>query len=295
MADQAKLGKFKGLNAGVNADGADSEMRRIGKFEEAQWDKRINQKVLEIIEDKVSIFKTSNKYDSTQSYRPFVNSINVKLKAGELNQAVKKKKKDEYLEQRFRITQTTNFPDLKSEACAFWGLDPHKYSLYDENLHDLMSLNQDPAHIAHTVEKYFEITRVKSTPKLYLKKPDQENALVLPGQKDAIRIRSEFFGGENLKKVEMQMKDPRVRKQEDDKEAVKRFIEYFPGMQAYVIGDRKSRRLNHSHLKSPDTRFCTLFVMLFFLMLTLLSVYLRRDLNLQYWLHEMVETQLTGF
>ena len=35
-----------------------------------------------------------------------------------------------------------------------------------------MSLNQDPAHIAHTVEKYFEITRVKSTPKLYLKRPD---------------------------------------------------------------------------------------------------------------------------
>lgn len=98
MADQAKLGKIKGINTAGNVDGIDSEMRRIGKFEEAQWDKRINQKVLEIIEDKVSIFKTSNKYDSTQSYRPFVNSINVKLKAGELNQAVKKKKKDEYLE-----------------------------------------------------------------------------------------------------------------------------------------------------------------------------------------------------
>jgi len=61
-------------------------------------------------------------------------------------------------------------------------------------------------------------------------------------------------------------------------------------MQSYVIGDRKSRRLNHTHLHSPDTRFCTLIVMLFMMMLTLLSVYLRRDINLQYWLHNMVET-----
>ncbi len=78
MAEQAKLGKSKGLVA-------DSDLRRMGKFEEAQWDKRINLKVLEIIEDKVSIFKTSNKYESTESYRPFVNSISVKIKAGELN------------------------------------------------------------------------------------------------------------------------------------------------------------------------------------------------------------------
>ena len=43
-----------------------------------------------------------------------------------------------------------------------------------------MSLNQEQTHIAHTVEKYFEITRVKSMPMLYLKQPDLENTEVLP-------------------------------------------------------------------------------------------------------------------
>lgn len=88
-------------------------------------------------------------------------------------------RKEEYVEQRFRITRQTTFEDLRIGGCEFWGLDKLKYSLYDENFHDLMSLNQDPSHIAHNVEKYFEITRVKNVPTLYLQKPDLENSNIL--------------------------------------------------------------------------------------------------------------------
>jgi hypothetical protein len=127
--------------------GGDREMewessRRFGKLEEAQWEKHINQRVIELLEDKILIFRKENmKFESSEGLRPFVNSINVKIQAKEINSVVKKRKKEEYLEQRFRITKSTTFTDLKEEACCFWGLDPLKYSLYDENLHDLMSLN----------------------------------------------------------------------------------------------------------------------------------------------------------
>ena len=123
----------------------------------------------ELIEDKIQIFKRFDRLNGIGEgdVRPFVNSIIVKLKAKELAN-IKKKKKDDYIEQKFRITKMTTFDDLKKEACQFWGMDPLKLSLYDENFHDLMSLNHDPSHIAHTVEKYFEITRLKSIPNLYL-------------------------------------------------------------------------------------------------------------------------------
>ena len=63
-----------------------------------------------------------------------------------------RKKKSEFVEQRFRITKQTTFSDLKDASCDFWGLDAPKFSLYDDNYHDLMSLNMDPSHPAHTVE-----------------------------------------------------------------------------------------------------------------------------------------------
>eukprot|EP00347_Sterkiella_histriomuscorum_P023471 403334518 len=229
-------------------------------------------------------------WDNTESYRPFVNSINIKLKAKEIMMG-KRKKKDDYLEQKFRITKTTAFNDLRQESCEFWGLDSHKYSLYDENFHDLMSLNQDPSHIAHFVEKYFEVTRLKSVPTLYLQKPDLENTLIQNNQRDAIRIRYEHFGGENKQKVEVQQKEGRISYRVNEKENIKRFMALYPGMKQYFIGDKKTRRLNKSHLQSPDTKFCTLLVMLFLMMFTLLSIYLRRDINLQYWLHRTVESQ----
>lgn len=95
-----------------------------------------------MIEDKITIFKRMDRLNGfgDSDIRPFVNSIIVKLKAKEIA-SIKRKKKDEYLEQKFRITKMTTFDDLKKEACQFWGMTVSEFSLYDENFHDLMSLN----------------------------------------------------------------------------------------------------------------------------------------------------------
>ena len=99
----------------------------------------------ELIEEKIQILRSNMhmQKDHTERERPFVNSINVKLKAKEIGMRGGRSgsKKEEYVEQRFRITRQTTFEDLRIGGCEFWGLDTGKYSLYDENFHDLMSLN----------------------------------------------------------------------------------------------------------------------------------------------------------
>lgn len=103
------------------------------------WDKRINQRVIELLEDKIHVFKKESiKFEGSDSNWPFVNSINVKLRAKDIHLVVKRQKKDEYVEQKFKIAKSTRFLDLKEEACSFWGLDKDWFSLYDENFHDLM-------------------------------------------------------------------------------------------------------------------------------------------------------------
>ena len=138
--------------------------------------------------------------------------------------------------------------ELRAESCEFWGLDSSKFSLYDENLHDLMSLNQEPTHPAHTVEKFFEIIRLKSVPTLYLWRPDRENTMIMQNQKDAIRIKSEYFG-EGNRRVDYNNQRVRiVNDKQNEKENVKRFLEIYPGMNPYYIGDKKSRKVVKSHL-----------------------------------------------
>jgi hypothetical protein len=73
----------------------------------------------------------------------------------------------------------TTFLKLRDEACAFFGFDPVKdkekikqYSLMLPNKHDIMCLNDNQNHMAHTVCKYFEITRAKKTV-MFLMKPDK--------------------------------------------------------------------------------------------------------------------------
>lgn len=87
--------------------------------------------------------------------------------------------REEYFEQKFKITVDTTFKKLRDEACTFFGFDPVKdaekidlYSLMLPNRHDIMCLNDSETHMAHTVCKYFEITRAKKTV-MFLMKPDR--------------------------------------------------------------------------------------------------------------------------
>lgn len=43
------------------------------------------------------------------------------------------------------------------ESCDFWCLNFHEYTLVPPNMHDVMRLNNDSSHMAHTIAKYFEI------------------------------------------------------------------------------------------------------------------------------------------
>lgn len=201
-----KVGQKKKQDASVN----DTTIIAPEDSNEYLWRKRIEQKVQEIVDEKIAILShgggISNQpnlidggREEIATYRPFVNSINVKLKSKDLSQqmimiaakegAGGKKKKAEFVEQKFRVTKETTFIDLKLAACDFWALEPSKFNLYDENMLDLMSLNQDPAHPAHTVENYFKLVMVKNLPTLHLARPNLENTSLQPAQKSAIIIR----------------------------------------------------------------------------------------------------------
>lgn len=55
-------------------------------MEEQAWDKRISQKIKELLEEKVAIFRRESKFETGEgSIRPFVNSITIKLKAKEIS------------------------------------------------------------------------------------------------------------------------------------------------------------------------------------------------------------------
>jgi hypothetical protein len=63
---------------------------------------------------------------------------------------------------------------MLKEACKFWGIkNHHEYTLVPSNMHDVMRLNSDPEHIAHTISKYFEINQSKNAV-LHLVKPDKK-------------------------------------------------------------------------------------------------------------------------
>lgn len=78
---------------------------------------------------------------------------------------------------------------MRDEACLFWALkDKEKYCLVLPNMHDIMSLNKEPSHIAHTLAKYFEIHRAKRAV-LHLIRPDILRKEILPEERNFIKIK----------------------------------------------------------------------------------------------------------
>ena len=71
--------------------------------------------------------------------------------------------------QKFKVIKTTTFEELRDQACLFWDLKdkdkpdkPDKrFKLILPNMHDVMTLNGQKEHPAHTIAKYFEIHRSK--------------------------------------------------------------------------------------------------------------------------------------
>ena len=55
-------------------------------------------------------------------------------------------------------------------------------------MHDIMRLNSDPEHIAHTISKYFEINQSKNAV-LHLIKPEKKRTKIMFEEKPLIEIR----------------------------------------------------------------------------------------------------------
>jgi hypothetical protein len=55
-------------------------------------------------------------------------------------------------------------------------------------MHDIMRLNSDPEHIAHTISKYFEINQSKNAV-LHLIKPEKKRTKIMLEEKPLIEIR----------------------------------------------------------------------------------------------------------
>lgn len=108
--------------------------------------------------------------DGTQ-VRAYINNVTIKILTSDIFKKAGDKKNLVYTEQKFRVTKQTTWKDMLDEAKLFWGLNDGEEKLREEdrtqftlvlpNHHDVMSLNGDSAHVAHTLAKYFEIHRAK--------------------------------------------------------------------------------------------------------------------------------------
>lgn len=73
-------------------------------------------------------------------------------------------KMTETIEQDFRVTKETKWKDMLEEVLEFWGIDRTKwdqFTLVLPNYHDIMSLNEEPNHMANSLSNFFEINRSK--------------------------------------------------------------------------------------------------------------------------------------
>ena len=75
---------------------------------------------------------------------------------------------------------------------------------------------------------------------------------------------------------------------ETEKSNLRKFLQIYPGMVSYYIGEQSKRKLSKVHFQSPDTKFCTLIVMLLLLMFTCISIFLKRDVGDEFWLNQLV-------
>jgi hypothetical protein len=131
--------------------------------------------------------------------------------------------------------------DLLNEAKDFWGLNEEEkepaertmYSLMLPNNHDIMSLNSEPTHIAHTVAAYFEIHRAKRavlTLKRYEPKKTKLTVEELTFTKVRNAVRTTRFKKDDTRTPE-QIEADQKRKNLSD------FVKKYPGLEDELISN----------------------------------------------------------
>jgi len=184
----------------------------------------------ESLEERVEFMKQINmqRRDLQEDPRPYVNSILVKISAKDLLGF--QRKKNEYVQQAFRINKFTTFTALLTEACKFWNLSEEEYQLYDEHFHDLMSLSKTSSD-SFRVEKFFETIRIKNQANLYLKKPDREKKKIEGPQLNGIQLRKDV-GVEVRARKDLASKSGKEQAMLEDRENLKKFLDLYPYMQS---------------------------------------------------------------
>jgi hypothetical protein len=120
------------------------------------------------------------KGDGTQ-IRNYINSVEIKVRAEDaLGIEIDENAVGdiEYLTQVFRVTTSTTFIDMLHASCTFWDMNSEEFTLVLPNMHEIMTVNFDKKHSAHTLCKYFEIHRSKKAV-MFLIRPTQKRTKVL--------------------------------------------------------------------------------------------------------------------
>jgi hypothetical protein len=161
---------------------------------------------------------------------------------------------------------------MRDEACAFWELDRNKYTLVLPNMHNIMTLNSDPSHQAHTLAKYFEIHRAKRAI-LHLVKPDRTRQSVYAEEKSSLILKgskktSRFEGGDKRPFHEIV--------EEVKRKNLRMFFDKYPDLKELQIKDMEQfnrtakGRLN---IKNPDKTFCAFLLSFSMLLLSIFTFY----------------------
>mmetsp|Transcript_473 Transcript_473/g.930 ORF Transcript_473/g.930 Transcript_473/m.930 type:complete len:336 (+) Transcript_473:387-1394(+) len=290
-------------------------------LKERGWEKLVQDKVKTLIDEKIVVLKQDyaegkskastlggdqgagggmSQGDGTQILT-YINNVVIKvplkdvtsIQADQKSSEVKDLSKQEFLEQKFKVTKETTFIQMKNEACNFWELDKNLYTLTLPNMHDLMTLNKEPTHIAHTLAKYFEIHRAK-TAVLHLVKPEKTRRELYPEEKSFIQIKgvaktSRFEGGDKRSFEEI--------KKDVDSKNLNMFFDKYPDLREVQIFNMKqfdSKAKGKMNIRNPDMSFCAFILSFSMLCLSIFIFYSHRDFNNEYFNRQLIYQKMVN-
>lgn len=182
---------------------------------------------------------------------------------------------------------------MRDEACKFWDLwnQRENYCLVLPNMHDIMSLNKEPSHIAHTLAKYFEIHRAKRAV-LHLIRPDKMRDEILQEERGFIKIKGAQktmrFAGEDKRTFD-------EIKAERDRKNLAEFFRKYPDLEEVKIDDMTQfdqDATDRANIANPDMSFCNFIISFSMLILSMWTFYSHRDLNNEYFNRQLIYQKL---
>lgn len=283
-------------------------------LKEKGWEKIVQDTLKDMIDEFVEVLRQDyqeadakkdgaddKEGDGTQ-IRTYVNNVTIKALTSDITKnSSSDSKNQDFIEQKFRITKDVTWIDLLNEAKDFWGLneedkDPGertKYSLMLPNNHDIMSLNSEETHIAHTVASYFEIHRAKRavlTLKRYEPKKTKLTVEELTFSKVRNAVRTTRFKKDDTRTPEQIEADQKKKNLSD-------FVKKYPGLEDELISNMDQFDPNYKDkmsniLKNPDMSFCNFFISMSMFLLSLITFYSHRDFNSEYFNRQLIYVKL---